>query len=228
MQSFALVVSAELSPSLREVCVALLATLQQSLLSGVEKFGMASRRPQSTPVGQDDDSSPSRARAASRAPSRTGATQIPLLTPINSWIGSPMGGQTQQQQAASSGSLLQASAAAPVAAPTSGAFSAEAAMGVIQAQSADPSPVYSDLRVDAHGEGAWKTAGTDFGCKNTPATGAEERQAMMSPPMEVDKDTGGVRHSKAEQRVGMKPSEGSTKNSEYSSGWKQVQSESPC
>eukprot|EP00439_Symbiodinium_sp_Y106_P018484 s10895_g2.t1 len=75
-----------------------------------------------------------------------------------------MGGQTQQQQAASSGSLLQASAAAPVAAPTSGAFSAEAAMGVIQAQSADPSPVYSDLRVDAHGEGAWKTAGTDFGC----------------------------------------------------------------
>ena len=30
------------------------------------------------------------------------------------------------------------------------------------------------------------------------------------------------------QRVGMKPSEGSTKNSGYSPGWKQVQSESLC
>ena len=33
----------------------------------------------------------------------------------------------------------------------------------------------------------------------TPATGAEEKTGDESAPMEVDKDTGGVRHSKAEQ-----------------------------
>ena len=212
-----------------------MATLQHSLLGG-DKFGMASRRPQSTPVGQDDDSlsslgggsrgrnrspargytnapslahvplqtrgrSPSRARGLSRAPSRTGATQRPL-TPINSWIGSPTGGQTQQQQAASSGSLPQASAAAPVAAPTSGAFSAEAAMGVIQAQSAQiqaQSTQISELMQIVKGLGRLQEQTLAASTKTTPATGAEEKTGDDATPMEVDKDTGGVRHSKAEQ-----------------------------
>ena len=210
------------------------------LVVAVNKFGMASRRPQSTPVGPDDDSlsslgggsrernrspargfanapslahvplqtrgrSPSRARAASRAPSRPGGQQR-ALTPIKSWIGSPTATQTTQPPAASSGSLPQALVAAPVAAPVAspatGTFSAEAAMGVIQAQSAQiqaQSTQISDLMQIVKGLGRLQEQTLAASTQATPATGAEEKTGDESAPMEVDKDTGGVRHSKAEQ-----------------------------
>ena len=206
----------------------------------VNKFGMASRRPQSTLVGPDDDflsslgggsrgrnrspargvtnapslahvplqtrgRSPSRARAASRAPSRPGAQQR-ALTPINSWIGSPTATQTAQQPAASSGSVPQvpvaAPVAAPVASPSTGTFSADAAIGVIQAQSAQiqaQSAQISDLMQIVKGLGRLQEQTLAASTQANPATGAEEKTGDESAPMEVDKDTGGVRHSKAEQ-----------------------------
>ena len=203
-------------------------------------------------------------------------------------------------------------------------------MGVIQAQSAQiqaQSTQISELMQIVKGLGRLQEQTLAASTKTTPATGAEEKTGDDATPMEVDKDTGGVMHSKAEQylpkipmlnyekmvsrsseinywtefveaisswlallddfypvelyrasitdavvrqdalekgpaarssrfhnllkqslvrsreplmlfvkqsnsrwvqRVGMKPSEGSTKNSGYSPGWKQVQSESLC
>ena len=142
---------------------------------------MASRRPQSTPVGPDDDS---------------------FL--CQAWVVEAVG--ETEEPAASSGSVSQAPAAVPVAAPvatpSTGAFSADAAMGVIQAQSAQiqaQSAQISDLMQIVKGLGRLQEQTLAASSQATPATGAEEKTGDESTPMEVDKDTGGVRHSKAEQ-----------------------------
>ena len=75
-------------------------------------------------------------------------------------------------------------------------------MGVIQAQSAQiqaQSAQISDLMQIVKGLGRLQEQTLAASTQATPATGAEEKTGDESAPMEVDKDTGGVRHSKAEQ-----------------------------
>ena len=92
--------------------------------------------------------------------------------------------------------------ATPVASPSTGTFSADAAIGVIQAQSAQiqaQSAQISDLMQIVKGLGRLQEQTLAASTQATPATGAEEKTGDESTPMEVDKDTGGVRCSKAEQ-----------------------------
>ena len=75
-------------------------------------------------------------------------------------------------------------------------------MGVIQAQSAQiqaQSTQISELMQIVKGLGRLQEQTLAASTKTTPATGAEEKTGDDATPMEVDKDTGGVRHSKAEQ-----------------------------
>ena len=187
---------------------------------------MVSRRPQSTPVGLDDNSLSSlgdgscgrnrsqlealqtrlarfsadswlfafESQSRLKAPSRPKAQQR-ALTPINSWIGSPTA--TQPAQGACHKLLLQHQ----LHSPSTEAFQmrpwvlSRPSSAQIQAQSAQ----ISDLMQIVKGLGRLQEQTLVASTQATPATGAEEKTGDESAPMEVDKDTGGVRHSKAEQ-----------------------------
>ena len=87
------------------------------------------------------------------------------------------------------------------AAAVAGTFSAEAAMGVIHAQSTQiqaQSAQITELMQIVKGLGRFQEQ-TLAASSTKSAAGAAEKSREEPAPMEVDKDTGGVRHNKAEQ-----------------------------
>ena len=145
----------------------------------------------------------SKARAASRAPSRQGAQQR-AFTPSNSWIGSPTATQTAQP-AASSGSVPQAPVQhqlllqllhlrRELSVLMHGCYPGPVQIQVQSAQISDLMQIVKGLgRLQ---DRLWLLL-------RRPSAQAEEKTGDESASIEVDKDTGGVRHAKAEQYLPM-------------------------
>ena len=167
------------------------------------------RRPADLPL-QTCGRSPSRAgaatpaRSASRAATPARSASRAATTGQSAFVSPASPPQQQQATASSSGSVPQVPvAAAPSSAVAgSGTLSSDAALSVIQAQSSQiqaQSAQISELMQIVKGLGRLQEQTLAASSSPKATAEAEEKNSEGATPMEVDKDTGGVRHNKAVQ-----------------------------